>query len=181
MGWICMLQLNNIEVIYNDVILVFKGFFFKVEQGQIVVFLGINGVGKLMMFKVILGFFKFEDGVVMDGNIEFEGECIDMFVVEDVVCCGIFQVMEGCCVFEYFNIEENLFVGVYMCSGCGGFKNDIEQVYGYFLCFKECCVQQVGFFLGGEQQMFVIGCVMMVKFKVMLFDELLFGFVLLFV
>lgn len=166
-----MLHLNNIEVIYNDVILVLKGLSLKVEQGQIAALLGTNGAGKSTTLKAISGLLKPEDGAVTDGNIEFEGERIDTLAAEDVVRRGIFQVMEGRRVFEHLNIEENLLAGAYTRSDRGGLKNDIERVYSYFPRLEERRAQQAGFLSGGEQQMLAIGRAMMAKPKVMLLDE----------
>ncbi|MEM6705637.1 MAG: ABC transporter ATP-binding protein [Acidobacteriota bacterium] len=166
-----MLQLNNIEVIYNDVILVLKGLSLRVEQGQIAALLGTNGAGKSTTLKAISGLLKPEDGAVTDGNIEFEGHRIDTLAAEDVVRQGIFQVMEGRRVFEHLNIEENLLAGAYTRSDRGALRDDIERVYTYFPRLKERRAQQAGFLSGGEQQMLAIGRAMMARPKVMLLDE----------
>ncbi|MEM1245085.1 MAG: ABC transporter ATP-binding protein [Acidobacteriota bacterium] len=166
-----MLQLNNIEVIYNDVILVLKGLSLRVEQGQIAALLGTNGAGKSTTLKAISGLLKPEDGAVTDGNIEFEGHRIDTLAAEDVVRQGIFQVMEGRRVFEHLNIEENLLAGAYTRGDRGALRDDIERVYTYFPRLKERRAQQAGFLSGGEQQMLAIGRAMMARPKVMLLDE----------
>ena len=167
-----MLQLNNIEVIYNDVILVLKGLSLKVEQGQIAALLGTNGAGKSTTLKAISGLLKPEDGAVTDGNIEFEGERIDTLAAEDVVRRGIFQVMEGRRVFEHLNIEENLLAGAYTRSDRGGLRERHRaRLRATFPRLKERRAQQAGFLSGGEQQMLAIGRAMMAKPKVMLLDE----------
>ncbi len=166
-----MLSLNNIEVIYNDVILVLKGLSLQVEDGQIAALLGTNGAGKSTTLKAISGLLKPEDGEVTDGSIDFEGERIDTLPAEDVVRRGIFQVMEGRRVFEHLNVEENLHAGAYTSSRRSELRSDIERVYEYFPRLKERRGQQAGFLSGGEQQMLAIGRAMMARPKLMLLDE----------
>ncbi|MCP5099091.1 MAG: ATP-binding cassette domain-containing protein, partial [Chloroflexi bacterium] len=108
-----MLSLNNIEVIYNDVILVLKGMSLEVPQGKIVALLGSNGAGKSTTLKAISGLLKQEDGEVTDGNIVFEDEQIHHKDASDIVRSGIFQVMEGRRVFEHLDVEQNLVAGSY--------------------------------------------------------------------
>ena len=124
-----MLNLNNIEVIYNDVILVLKGLSLTLEQGQIAALLGTNGAGKSTTLKAISGLLKPEDGKVTDGSIDFLGDRIDTLAAEEVVRRGIFQVMEGRRVFEHLNIEDNLLAGAYTRKDRGELKGDIERVY----------------------------------------------------
>ena len=166
-----MLNLNNIEVIYNDVILVLKGLSLTVEQGQIAALLGTNGAGKSTTLKAISGLLKPEDGEVTDGSIDFEGERIDTLAAEDVVRRGIFQVMEGRRVFEHLNVEENLQAGAYTRRERGSVRAEIDRVFEYFPRLKERRSQQAGFLSGGEQQMLAIGRAMMAQPKVMLLDE----------
>ena len=103
-----MLNVNNIEVIYDDVILVLKGLSLEVKEGQVVALLGANGAGKTTTLKAISGLLKVEDGEVTDGTIEFMGQRIDKKEAEEIVRLGIFQVMEGRCVFENLTTYENL-------------------------------------------------------------------------
>ena len=166
-----MLQLNNIEVIYNDVILVLKGLSLEVEKGKIAALLGTNGAGKSTTLKAISGLLKPEDGAVTDGSIVFDGERIDVLDAEDVVRQGVFQVMEGRRVFEHLNVEENLRAGGYTRTDRSAIKPDIERVYEFFPRLKERSSQQAGYLSGGEQQMLAIGRAMMARPKVMLLDE----------
>lgn len=145
------LDVNNIEVIYNYVILVLKGVSLNVFKGGIMVLFGGNGVGKIIMFKVIFNFFYFECGEVMKGLIIYCGKLVQDMDLEIFVKMGVVQVMEGCYCFEYLMVEENLLIGVYICmDGVVVVVVDLEKVYVYFLCLRECCKSQVGYILGGE-------------------------------
>ncbi len=166
-----MLELNNIEVIYNDVILVLKGLSLEVPEGKIVALLGTNGAGKTTTLKAISGLLKTEDGEVTDGSIELSGERIDRLDAEDIVRRGVFQVMEGRRVFEHLNVEENLRAGAYTRKDRANIRPDIERVYGYFPKLEERARQQAGYLSGGEQQMLAIGRAMMASPKLMLLDE----------
>lgn len=166
-----MLQINNIEVIYNDVILVLKGLSLEVRQGQIVALLGANGAGKTTTLKAVSGLLKPEDGEVTDGSIKFLGEAIHHLDAEDIVRRGIFQVMEGRRVFEHLTAEENLHAGAYTRSDREAITEDLERVYEYFPRLKERRNQWAGYLSGGEQQMLAIGRALMAHPKVMLLDE----------
>ena len=165
------LSLNNIEVIYNEVILVLKGLSLTVEEGKIAALLGTNGAGKSTTLKAISGLLKPEDGKVTDGSIVFGGQRIDTLAAEIVVRRGIFQVMEGRRVFEHLSVEENLIAGGYTRRDRGGAKTEMERVYEYFPRLKERHTQQAGYLSGGEQQMLAIGRAMMAGPKLMLLDE----------
>ncbi len=166
-----MLQLNNIEVIYNDVILVLKGLSLEVKQGQIVALLGANGAGKSTTLKAISGLLKPDDGKVTDGSIEFLGQPIHNRDAEDIVRAGIFQVMEGRRVFEHLTVEENLLAGAYTRRDRRQLHRDMERVYEYFPRMLQRRHQQAGFLSGGEQQMLAIGRALMANPKLMLLDE----------
>jgi branched-chain amino acid transport system ATP-binding protein len=166
-----MLQLNNIEVIYNDVILVLKGLSLAVEEGSIAALLGTNGAGKSTTLKAISGLLHPEDGAVTDGSVEFLGERIDRLAAEEIVRRGIFQVMEGRRVFEHLDVEENLLAGAYTRRDRGALRSDLERVYGYFPRLQERRRQQAGYLSGGEQQMLAIGRALMARPKLMLLDE----------
>jgi branched-chain amino acid transport system ATP-binding protein len=165
-----MLALNNVEVIYNDVILVLKGMSLQVPQGKIVGLLGSNGAGKSTTLKAISGLLKAEDGEVTDGNIQFMGADIQHKDAADIVKQGIFQVMEGRRVFEHLTAEENLVAGSYTRSSIN-VQNEIELVYNYFPRLKERRHQTAGYLSGGEQQMLAIGRALMAKPKLMMLDE----------
>ena len=166
-----MLTLNNVEVIYNDVILVLKGMSLHVPEGKIVALLGSNGAGKTTTLKAISGLLKPDDGEVTDGEIIFQGQRIDQLDAEDIVRAGIFQVMEGRRVFEHLTVEENLRAGAYTRRGQANLKADFEMVYEYFPRLRERRTQQAGYLSGGEQQMLAIGRALMARPKLMLLDE----------
>jgi len=166
-----MLKLNNVEVIYSDVILVLKGLSLSVEQGRIVALLGANGAGKTTTLKAISGLLKAEEGEVTDGTIEFLGTRIDGRDPEAIVRMGIFQVMEGRRVFEELTVEENLRVGAYTRRDRDGIGRDYDLVYSYFPRLRERRAQLAGYLSGGEQQMLVIGRALMARPKLMLLDE----------
>jgi branched-chain amino acid transport system ATP-binding protein len=166
-----MLKLNNVEVIYSDVILVLKGLSLAVEEGQIVALLGANGAGKTTTLKAISGLLKAEEGEVTDGTIEFFGTRIDGKDPEAIVRLGIFQVMEGRRVFEELTVEENLRVGAYTRHDRAAVQRDYDLVYTYFPRLRERRGQLAGYLSGGEQQMLVIGRALMARPKLMLLDE----------
>lgn len=166
-----MLSLNNIEVIYEDVILVLKGMSLEVPDGQIVALLGANGAGKSTTLKAISGLLKPENGEVTDGSIEFQGEPIHTLAAEDIVRRGIFQVMEGRRVFEHLNVEENLIAGSYTRTDKNNIRRDLDMVYTYFPRLKERIKQSAGYLSGGEQQMLAIGRALMAQPKLVMLDE----------
>jgi branched-chain amino acid transport system ATP-binding protein len=166
-----MLQVNNIEVIYSDVILVLKGLSLVVPQGQIVALLGSNGAGKSTTLKAISGLLKSEEGEVTDGEVLFEGEKINGRDPEEIVRRGIFQVMEGRRVFEDLTVEENLRCGAHTRRDGKNVKGDYDRVYGYFPQLTERRKQLAGYLSGGEQQMLAIGRALMARPKLMLLDE----------
>jgi branched-chain amino acid transport system ATP-binding protein len=166
-----MLALNNIEVIYNDVILVLKGMSMQVTEGQIVALLGSNGAGKTTTLKAVSGLLKPEDGAVTDGSIEFLGERIDTRDAADIVRRGIFQVMEGRRVFPHLTVEENLVAGAYTRRDRRQVTPDIDAVYTYFPRLRERRHKTSGYLSGGEQQMLAIGRALMARPRLMLLDE----------
>ena len=145
-----MLSLNNIEVIYNEVILVLKGLSLKVNEGQIAALLGTNGAGKSTTLKAISGLLKPERGEVTDGSVDFIDERIDLLAAEEVVRRGIFQVMEGRRVFEHLNVEENLMAGGYTRPRRADLRRDIDRVYGFFPRLRERLRSAGGLSLGGR-------------------------------
>ena len=166
-----MLEANNVEVIYNQVILVLKGLSLKVYEGQIVTVLGNNGAGKSTTLKAISGLLKSENGKVTDGSITFLGERIDRIDPEQIVRKGIFQVMEGRKAFEDLTVEENLLVGAHTIRNRKQIKQDLEMVYNYFPRLLQRRSFLSGYISGGEQQMMVIGRGLMAHPKLMLLDE----------
>lgn len=165
-----MLKLNNIEVVYSDVILVLRGVSLQVDDGQIVALLGANGAGKTTTLKAISGLLRTELGQVTRGSIELDGERIDRLGPEDIVERGIVQVMEGRRLFAHLSVEENLITGG-LVHGNGRTRSDLEMVYNYFPRLRDLRQRVSGYLSGGEQQMVVIGRALMAHPKLMLLDE----------
>ena len=166
-----MLRLNNIEVIYHNVILVLKGVSLEVAPGKIIALLGGNGAGKTTTLKAISGLLRTEVGEITDGSIEFEGERIDRKNPEEIVKLGIVQVMEGRRLFNHLTVEENLKASAYITGDGARLKRDLDLVYGYFPRLKDLRNSTAGYLSGGEQQMLVIGSSLMIHPKVVLLDE----------
>ena len=166
-----MLKLNNIEVIYNDVILVLKGVSLQVPEGKIVTLLGANGAGKTSTLKAISGVLLTELGEVTDGNIEFDDQRIDRLDPEEIVKLGIVQIMEGRRVFVHLTVEENLLTGASARQDAAVVKEDLGKIYGYFPKLGEMRRATSGYLSGGERQMLVMGRALMARPKVMLLDE----------
>jgi branched-chain amino acid transport system ATP-binding protein len=165
------LNVNNIEVIYNHVILVLKGVSLKVEQGQIVALLGANGAGKSTTLKAISNLLRAERGDVTKGAIEFEGQRIDKLNPSDLVECGVIQVMEGRHCFQHLTVEENLLTGAYTRNNKSEAKQSLEKVYAYFPRLKQRRTSLAGYTSGGEQQMTAVGRALMAKPNMILLDE----------
>src|SRR3954451_18896696 len=165
-----MLALNNIEVVYDGVILVLKGVSLNAEEGHITTLLGANGAGKTTTLKAISGLLHTERGEVTKGSVELDGERLDRLQPFDVVKHGVAQVFEGRRVFENLTVEENLVAGAHS-RGKGDVQAGIERAYGSFPVLKERRHQSAGYLSGGEQQMLVIGRALMSNPKVILLDE----------
>lgn len=167
-----LLAVNNIEVIYDHVILVLKGVSLSVSKGGIVALLGANGAGKTTTLKAISNLLRAERGEVTKGSIELEGERVQDLTPNDLVRRGVIQVMEGRHCFEHLTIEENLMTGAYTRGdGRAAIERDLEMVYSYFPRLKERRGSQAGYTSGGEQQMCAIGRALMSRPKVVLLDE----------
>jgi branched-chain amino acid transport system ATP-binding protein len=166
-----MLLVDNIEVIYNDAILVLKGMSLQVREGQIVALLGPNGAGKSTTLKAISGLLQSEEGEVTDGTIRFVGKRIDKLEPEQIVRAGIFQVMEGRRVFEDLTVDENILMGGFTRNDKPGLKRDHDLVFDYFPPLKARRNQLAGYLSGGEQQMLAISRALMARSKLMLLDE----------
>jgi branched-chain amino acid transport system ATP-binding protein len=166
-----ILNINNIEVKYHEVILVIKGVSINVPKGGIIALLGANGAGKSTTLKAISGLLKHENGQVTDGSIEFMGERIDKMGPEKIAKMGIVQVIEGRRVFEHLTVEQNLKVGAHMKKFGRSIKEGLDMVYHYFPRLKEKRNEIAGFISGGEQQMTVVGRALMTNPKLILLDE----------
>ena len=150
-----LLAVNNIEVIYHNVILVLKGMSLQVDEGRIVAVLGNNGAGKTTTLKAISGLLKSEDGAVTDGQIRFKGERIDRKYPEEIVRKGIFQVMEGRRVFEDLSIEENLIAGGHTNRSRRKMKEDLQKVadfaFSYSSAWKAGHASGKVYYVSGKQ------------------------------
>jgi branched-chain amino acid transport system ATP-binding protein len=166
-----ILKLNNVEVMYHEVILVLKGVSIEIPQRGIVALLGANGAGKSTTLKSISGLLKHEDGEVTDGSIEFMGERIQHLSAEEIARRGIFQVIEGRRIFGHLTVEENLRVGAHLRGGGSPMRHRLDMVYQYFPRLVERRNVLAGFISGGEQQMTVIGRALMAQPRLMLLDE----------
>ncbi len=166
------LSVNNIEVIYDHVILVLKGVSLQVPQGKIVALLGANGAGKSTTMKSISTLLRGERGDVTKGSIEFMGQRIDQLTPNELVKRGLSQVMEGRHCFGHLTIEENLLTGAYTRKlSRAELKDQLEMVYHYFPRLKQRRTSQAGYTSGGEQQMCAIGRSLMAKPSMILLDE----------
>jgi len=166
------LSVNNIEVIYDHVILVLKGVSLQVPKGKIVALLGANGAGKSTTLKAISNLLHAERGDVTKGNVEFKGTRVDQLNPSELVKRGVIQVMEGRHCFAHLSIEENLLTGAYTRGvSAAQVKQDLEMVYHYFPRLKTRRTSQAGYTSGGEQQMCAIGRSLMAKPEMILLDE----------
>ena len=166
-----LLAVNNVEVIYDHVILVLKGVSLRVPEGGIVALLGANGAGKSTTLKTVSGLLGTERGDVTKGSVEFLGAPIHRQDPSAVVRRGIVQVMEGRHVFEHLTVEENLLTGAYTRRQGASVKQDLDMVYGYFPRLHERRDVMAGYVSGGEQQMLAIGRALMAHPRLMLLDE----------
>jgi len=166
-----LLTVNNVEVIYDHVILVLKGVSLHVPEGGIVALLGANGAGKSTTLKAISGLLRTERGDVTKGGIEFAGESIHRRDPAEVVRRGVVQVMEGRRVFEHLTVEENLLTGAYTRTNGTGMRRDLDLVYTYFPRLAQRREAMAGYISGGEQQMLAIGRALMAHPRLMLLDE----------
>jgi branched-chain amino acid transport system ATP-binding protein len=164
-----LLAVNNIEVVYSDVILVLRGVSLAVPEGKIVTLLGPNGAGKSTTLKAISGLLKTEDGEITGGDVRFAGQSLLARDPNQIVRDGIFQVMEGRRIISDMTVIENLRLGAYIRHD-KEVESDIERVFGYFPRLKERS-GLAGYLSGGEQQMLAIGRALMARPKMMLLDE----------
>ncbi len=167
-----ILTVNNIEVIYDHVILVLKGVSLHVPRGGIVALLGANGAGKTTTLKAISNLLRAERGEVTKGSIEFEGERVDRMSPNELVRRGCIQVLEGRHCFGHLTIEENLLTGAFTRrDGKAAIRADLDKVYAYFPRLQQRRHAMAGYTSGGEQQMCAIGRAMMSRPKMVLLDE----------
>ena len=166
------LSINNIEVVYNHVVLVLKGVSLQVPAGGIVALLGANGAGKTTTLKAVSNLLHAERGEVTKGSIVFDGTEVQSLSPNEVVRRGCIQVMEGRRCFAHLTVEENLLTGGFTRrDGKAAVAADLEQVYAYFPRLKERRDSTAGYTSGGEQQMCAIGRALMSKPRMILLDE----------
>src|SRR6516225_3092595 len=167
-----ILSLNNIEVVYDHVILVLKGVSLDVPRGQIVALLGANGAGKTTTLKAISNLLHAERGEVTKGTISFDGTQVEALSPNELVRRGCIQVMEGRHCFAHLTVEENLLTGAFTRrDGAAAIRHDLERVYSYFPRIKSRRQAVSGYTSGGEQQMCAIGRALMSRPKMILLDE----------
>ena len=167
-----LLLVNNIEVIYDHVILVLKGVSLEVMEGGVVALLGANGAGKSTTLKAISNLLGAERGDVTKGTITFKGEDVHSLTPNELVRRGVIQVMEGRHCFEHLTVEENLLTGAYTRGGDRrGVADDLDLVYNYFPRLKDRFKSLAGYISGGEQQMVAMGRALMADPRVLLMDE----------
>ncbi|MGI9394120.1 MAG: ABC transporter ATP-binding protein [Boseongicola sp.] len=166
-----LLEVNNIEVIYNHVILVLKGVSLNVQEGGITALLGGNGAGKTTTLKAVSNLLRSERGEVTKGSISYRGENVQNMDPAALVKRGVIQVMEGRHCFEHLTVEENLLTGAYTRRDSGKIADDLDLVYSYFPRLKERRKAQAGYTSGGEQQMCAIGRALMSRPETILLDE----------
>lgn len=166
-----MLVIQNLEVVYNDVIWVLKGVSLTVQTESMVCLLGSNGAGKSTTLKAISGVLDLEWGKITRGYVEFEGKKLNNFNPQQIAIEGIIQCFEGRRLFKHLTTEENLKMGGYLLKTNAEMKNRLDMVYNYFPRLLDLRQRISGYLSGGEQQMMVIGRALMAKPKIMLLDE----------
>ena len=165
-----LLTLNNVEVIYDDVILVLRGLSLSVPEGKIVALLGSNGAGKSTTLKAVSGLLPTEHGEVTDGSVVFQGRTITHLDAAERVRLGLSLCMEGRHVFEHLSVEENLISGAYF-RGRIDTRADLDMVYGLLPKLGDMRARIAGYLSGGEQQMLAFGRALMAKPKLLMLDE----------
>ena len=166
-----ILEVNNIEVVYNKSVQVLRGLSLAVPRGQVVALLGSNGAGKSTTLKAVSGLLALEDGEMPKGSVRFDGQTTARRAPHELVRAGLFHVMEGRHVFEDLTVEENLIAATYALTGRKASKADFDLVYGYFPRLHERRRGLAGYLSGGEQQMLAIGRALVARPTLMLLDE----------
>ncbi len=165
------LDVNNIEVVYHDIVQVLRGVSLQVPRGRIVALLGTNGAGKTTTLRAISGLLKPENGKVREGFVAFEGRRIQAASGREIVRTGIVQVPEGRRVFKHLTVEENLRVGSIARRDLRSVREELERVFEIFPRLRDLRRRLAGYTSGGEQQMLAIGRALMAKPKLLLLDE----------
>ena len=166
-----MLELANLEVVYNDVVLVLRGLSIEVRDGQIVALLGANGAGKTTALRAITGLLDVHEGDITKGTVTFDGERIDSMDPSRIVRAGITQVLEGRRIFVEMSVEDNLRAGGYTNRSRGSVKESYDRVMDLFPVLADRRKDTAGYLSGGEQQMLAIGRALMPNPKLLILDE----------
>lgn len=166
-----MLKINNLEVVYNDVVLVVKGISFEVPEAGIVALLGSNGAGKTTTLKAISKVLYAEEGEIEDGTIRFNERLLNELSPEQVVRLGVSQVPEGRQVFDELTVTENLRIGAYTRKDSAQVRKDLKRIYEYFPVLSGRTDDLTVYLSGGEQQMVAIGRGIMSRPKLLMLDE----------
>jgi branched-chain amino acid transport system ATP-binding protein len=166
-----MLVIQNLEVVYSDVIWVLRGVSLTVPEGSMICLLGSNGAGKSTTLKAISGVLKLQLGEITGGFVEFEGRRLNSMSAQEIARAGIIQCFEGRRLFKHLTTEENLRMGGYLLTSSAEMKSRLDMVYSYFPLLLNLTQRISGYLSGGEQQMLVIGRALMAKPKIMLLDE----------
>jgi branched-chain amino acid transport system ATP-binding protein len=165
-----VLAVKNLEVVYNDVILVLRGVSLEVPDGKIVALLGANGAGKTTLLRAISGLLDIHDGEVTKGDITLDGSAIHRLKPAQIVAKGVKQVLEGRRIFAEFTVEENLRIGAYH-DGGGNLAGNLGRVYELFPVLRDRRRNTAGYLSGGEQQMLAMGRALMSNPRILLLDE----------
>ena len=166
-----ILEITNIEVVYNHTIQVLRGLSIRVPRGQVVTLLGSNGAGKSTTLKAVSNLLQLENGAVTAGKITFDGVDVAGTQPHELVRRGMFHVMEGRRIFEDLTVEENLTAATFALSGRGVKPPSFDMVYDYFPRLRERRHGRAGYLSGGEQQMLAIGRALIAQPKLILLDE----------
>ncbi|MEW6420491.1 MAG: ABC transporter ATP-binding protein [Deinococcota bacterium] len=163
------MTVNNVEVVYHDIVQVLRGVSLTVRAGSVTALLGTNGAGKTTTLRAISGLLKPENGKIREGTVSFGGRTLSTLPGSEVVKAGVVQVPEGRRVFKHLSVEENLRAGAIL--GRGDWRADLERIYTYFPKLRLLRSRQAGYTSGGEQQMLAIGRALMAHPRVLLLDE----------
>jgi branched-chain amino acid transport system ATP-binding protein len=167
-----LLEVNNIEVVYHNIIQVLRGVSLEVARGDIVALLGTNGAGKTTTLRAISGLLKPENGIIRDGHVLFDGQDVTNLLGTTVVHCGAVMVPEGRRVFKHLTVDENIRVGaVTRRDKAADIRRDYERVYDHFPSLSKVTHRLAGYCSGGEQQMISIGRALMAAPKMLMLDE----------
>ena len=168
-----LLTVNNIEVVYNQVILALRGVTLDVPRGKVISLLGANGAGKTTTLKACSNLLHAERGMVTKGSIELDGRDIADMQPNELVDAGVVQVLEGRHCFAHLSVEENLLTGSFIrkTATSAEIREDLARVYEYFPRIKDCRKNQAGLISGGEQQMTALGRALMARPQLILLDE----------